>query len=183
MVLIDVKLSEESFDYSKSVLRAEKGVLLLKEKVLPSLQLVLPLMKLGNWDGLAHGGGLSELLLSEIHLMVELLHILLLLFYQGLQSNTCLPKKQHRLDLSILTEVGALIVERNGIKRVAVIVIIVSDLCKIQESLIANQFLLIATTIWLFIRLLNHWRGAHNLKSIHLRSALIDWIRWDYLGG
>jgi hypothetical protein len=56
-------------------------VLLLKEKVLSSLQLVLPLMKLGNRDGLAHGGGLTELLLSEIHLVVKLLHILLLLVY------------------------------------------------------------------------------------------------------
>jgi hypothetical protein len=90
-------------------------LLLLKEKVLPSLQLVLPLMKLWNRDGLAHGGSLSELLLSEINLMVELLHILFLLFYQALQSNAGLPKKKHRLDLSILTEVGALIVEGNGV--------------------------------------------------------------------
>ena len=56
-------------------------MLLLKEEVLPSLQLILPLMKLGDRDGLAHGGGLSKLLLSEIHLVVELLHILLLLVY------------------------------------------------------------------------------------------------------
>jgi hypothetical protein len=70
-------------------------LLLLEEKVLPSLQLVLPLMKLGKRDALAHGGGLSELLLSEINLMVELLDILLLLFYQALQSNAGLPKKKH----------------------------------------------------------------------------------------
>ena len=139
-------------------------------------------MKLGNRDSLAHGGGLSELLLSEINLMVELLNILLLLFYQALQSNAGLPKKKHWLDLSILTEIGALIVEGNGVERVNVIVIKVSDLCKIQECLIANQFLLIATTIWLFIRLLNHRRGAYYLKSIHLQSFLIDLIGWDNLG-
>lgn len=53
----------------------------LKEEVLPSLELVLPLMKLGDRDILAHWGGLSELLLSEIHLLMKLLHILLLLLY------------------------------------------------------------------------------------------------------
>jgi hypothetical protein len=146
VVLIDVKLSDESYDHFKSVLRAKQRLLLLIEKFLPSLQLVLPLMKLGNSDGLAHGGGLSDLLLNEIKLMLELLHILLLLFYQALQGNTGLPKKKNGLDLSILTEIGALIVEGNRVERVYVVVI-VRDLCKIQESLIANQFLLIVTTI------------------------------------
>jgi hypothetical protein len=80
----------------------------------------------------------------------------------------------------MLTEIGALIVEGHGLESDIMIVIKVSDLCEIQESLIANQFLLIATTIWLFIRLLNHWRRADYLKTVHLQTGTVDWIRLNH---